>query len=50
MVFLNKNYSINESNKGIFDAICQVIRAESICSVFKIDSIDFSDIIRLSKY
>lgn len=36
MVFLNKNYSINESNKGIFDAIC---------SVFKIDSIDFSDIV-----
>ncbi|MGL5559192.1 MAG: hypothetical protein ACRDC3_08595 [Paraclostridium dentum] len=42
---INGNYAINDSNKGIFDTICQVVRAEAICSSFNINSIDFSDIV-----
>ena len=37
---------INKQNKGIFDAICQVIRDETIASIFKINTVYHDDILR----
>ena len=43
---INHNYVINKQNKGIFDAICQVIRDETIASIFKINTVYHDDILR----
>ncbi len=43
---INYNYVINKQNKGIFDAICQVIRDETIASIFKINTVYHDDILR----
>ena len=53
---INHNYVINAQNKGVFDAICQVVRDETIASIFKINTVYHDDIlkefsqIRLKKY
>lgn len=43
---INENYVINKQNKGVFDAICQVIRDETIASIFKINTVYHDDILR----
>ena len=43
---INHNYVINKQNKGIFDAICQVVRDETIASIFKINTVYHDDILR----
>lgn len=39
----NGNYAISDSNKGIFDAICQVVKSDTVASILGIDNIYYSD-------
>ena len=42
---VNGNYAIDKNNKGIFDTICQVVKAEKLASVCCINSINYNDIV-----
>lgn len=46
----NGNYSISDSNKGIFDAICQVVKSDTVASILGIQNIYYSDsLLQISK-
>lgn len=42
---VNGNYAIDKNNKGIFDTICQVVKAEKLASICCINSINYNDIV-----
>lgn len=47
---LNGNYGITKSNKGVFDAICQVVKSDTICSILGINNIYYHDsLLEISK-